>query len=157
MPEEERINPGHGPIRDVARILGPLLILAGGIFMAVGMISFFSAFGAPLGSMGPPQYFWCCFVGMPLLALGVAVTKVAYLGAIFRYVAGETAPVQKDTFNYLAEGIRPGVRDLAQAVSQGLAAGSQSPPVAGSKYCSACGQAVTEQAKYCAACGQKMA
>ena len=152
MQDEERINPGHGTFRQPARVIGPLMIVAGGIFIAIGLIDFFSA----MGSFGPPKYFWCLFVGMPLVAFGTMNTNIAYLGAFARYVAGETAPVQKDTFNYLADGIKPGVKDLAQAVSEGIAAGRQSPPSAGSRFCPACGQAVAAQAKYCSSCGQKM-
>lgn len=152
MRDEERINPGHDGIRQAARVIGPLMIAVGGMFTAIGMISFFSSFG----SFEPPQYFWCAFIGLPLMAFGGAVTKFAYLGAIFRYLAGEVAPVQKDTFNYLATGVSPGVKDLARAVSEGLAEGRQVPHSDDSKYCSHCGQAIALDANFCSSCGQKV-
>jgi hypothetical protein len=92
---------------------------AGLIFTIVGFGSFFSSFG----SFGPPRYFWCAFVGLPLLGVGLGICKFAYLGAVSRYVAGEVAPVGKDVVNYLAQGTKGAVRDLAAAVSEGLASG----------------------------------
>lgn len=155
MRDEEQINPGHGELRLAMRVIGPAMIGVGGIFVAIGMISFFSAFGGN----GPPQYFWCCFVGAPIATLGIGLTKFAYMGAVYRYLAGEVAPVQKDTFNYLATGIGPGVKDLAQAVGEGLQAGRQGASTAGStesKYCSKCGQSVPPQANFCSSCGEKL-
>ena len=152
MRDEERINPGHGEIRRIARIVGPIMVVVGVIFLAIGMISFFSSFG----SFEPPRYFWCCFVGMPLIALGASLTQFAFLGSIARYIAGETAPVQKDTFNYVAQGIRPGVKDLVQAVREGLTEESPEEPVGDKKFCSNCGQAATLQANFCSGCGQKL-
>ncbi len=155
MREEEQINPGHGEIRQVMRVIGPAMIGVGAIFTAIGMISFFTAFG----TFEPPRYFWCAFVGLPLIAFGSMLTKFAYMGALFRYFAGEVAPVQKDTFNYLATGVSPGVKDLAQAVSEGFQGARQDAPAtetSGAKYCSSCGQAVPLPAKFCSSCGLKV-
>lgn len=152
MHDEEQINPGHGAVRQLARVVGPVIAVVGLVFLAVGMVSFFSAFGT--GEL--PKYFWCAFVGGPLMMLGIAITKVAYLGAFLRYFAGEAAPVQKDTFNYLAKGIRPGVKDLSQAVSEGIKAGMQDPPVGESRFCSQCGRPVAQDAQFCSSCGCKL-
>lgn len=53
------------------------------------------------------------------------MTKMGFLGAIFRYTAGETAPVAKDTFNYTARETKEGVKDIASAVSEGFREGSK--------------------------------
>lgn len=148
MSDEERINPGHAAVRSLLRILGPLMAAVGGIFLLIGMVSFFSAFG----SFGPPRYFWCAFVGMPLLAVGVAMTKFGFMGAITRYQAGEIAPVGKDTFNYMAEGTRGGVHTIATAVGTGLARGSYD----GGQPCPMCGHANDRNAKFCDECGALM-
>lgn len=150
---EPRLDPGHREIRGVARVLGPLLVIVGVIFIAVGMVSFFSAMGSLSG--GPPQYFWCCFVGAPLFALGMALSQFGYLGWFTRYVAGETAPVQKDTFNYLARGVQPGVTDLVRAVRDGFKDESPENPAAEKKYCPNCGQVAALPANFCSGCGQK--
>jgi hypothetical protein len=143
MIDEERLNPGHSNIRGVLRVVGPLVAGLGLVFTIVGIGSFFAAFG----SFGPPRYFWCAFVGMPLLFVGIAISKFAFLGRLTRYVAGESAPVAKDTFNYLAQGTQPGVRAMATAVGQGLQGrGAQA-------QCAKCGQSNDADARFCRNCG----
>lgn len=111
----------HQTIRNVLRVAGPVCLLIGILFLATGMFSFFSAFGT--GTF--PRYFWCCFVGMPLIALGAALCKLGYMGVFMRYIAGESAPVAKDTINYVAEGTKPGIKAVAQAITEGVREASQ--------------------------------
>ncbi len=80
--------------------------------MLVGLVDFFAAFGG----RGFPTKFWCAFVGMPLLAGGLWCLKISYLGAIGRYVAGETTPVATESAKYIAEELRPTVRRFAEDV-----------------------------------------
>lgn len=147
----ERINPGHTGVRNFLRIIGPMLAIVGGLFLATGMISFFSSFGSFGG--GPPRYFWCCFVGMPLLALGMMLTKLGYFGAISRYFAGEAAPVAADTFNYMAEETKPGVTHVASAIREGLTGAVVEN---GSKSCPSCHHANDNSAGFCNQCGTKL-
>src|SRR5262245_8761920 len=106
MSDEERIDPNHLRQRALLRFAGVGLAILGLLFTAFGMVSFFSSFG----TFEPPRYFWCAFVGLPLLMVGLAICQFAFLGRMSRFVAGESAPVQKDTFNYLAHGAQEGVR-----------------------------------------------
>ena len=145
MSDQEKINPGHETSRNVLRIVGPSIIALGGIFMLVGLMSFFSA----LGGGGFPRLFWCCFVGIPLLFVGVVLTKFGFMGAIIRYQAGEVAPVGKDTFNYMAEGTQAGVRTVATAFASGLHEKSKQ----GQLPCPACGRANDAHARFCDECG----
>ena len=115
MSDEERINPGHQNQRSFLKVVGPLLLVVGIGFMAVGIISFFSTFGS-FGSS--PKYFWCCFVGMPIMAVGGVMTKFAYMGKVARYSAAELAPVAKDAFNYLAKESSEGISDIAQTLKK---------------------------------------
>jgi hypothetical protein len=117
-------SPKHKPVRRFLRVAGPLTALAGLIFLAVGMISFFAA----MGSYGAPKYFWCAFVGMPLLFVGIVLSKFGYIGSVVRYLAAESAPVAKDTVNYMAEGTRDSVKDLARAVTEGVQEGQAAKP-----------------------------
>jgi hypothetical protein len=111
----------HVQVRSFLRIAGPLTVAVGAIMIMIGVGSFFASFG----SFQPPRYFWCAFAGMPLAAAGVAMTKFGYLGAIQRYVASESAPVAKDVVNYLGDGVQPGLKAMAKAVSEGIAEGQQ--------------------------------
>ena len=142
-PAEQKLNPGHSQIRNLLRIAGPVTGGVGLIFMIIGLASFFSSFG----SFGqPPRYFWCCFVGMPLIGVGVAMTKVGFFGAISRYFSAEAAPVAADTFNYIADETQGGVRTMASAVREGLTGG-------GTKVCGSCQQANESDAAFCNQCG----
>jgi hypothetical protein len=146
MNEESKIDPKHPTTRGVLRVLGPAVAGVGLVLVVVGVGSFFSA----VGSFGPPRYFWCVFLGIPLLFVGTAMCMFGFLGALARYVSGEAAPVQKDTFNYLAGGTREGVRAIASAVGEGLAAGKAAVTchrcghgnAAGGSFCSKCGSAL---------------
>lgn len=106
----------HSAARSFLRVGGPLLLLIGLIFLAVGMISFFSAFG----NHEAPKLFWCCFVGMPLLFIGIVMSKFGYFGAVMRYLAAESAPVAKDTVNYMADGTKDAVKTVARSVAEGV-------------------------------------
>jgi hypothetical protein len=119
MSEDKLQAPHHSTVRTVLRVGGPVIALVGLIFMIVGVGSFFASFGSFEG----PRYFWCAFVGMPLLFVGVVMCKFGYMGAIFRYWAGETAPVAKDTFNYVAEGAQPGLRAIGKSITEGVVEG----------------------------------
>ena len=111
-----QIDPEHNQMRDLLRVVGPVVCVIGAIFTAIGLWSFFSAFGGG----GPPRYFWCGFVGLPLVSIGSAICKYAYIGAVTRYIANEVSPVGKDVVNYMAEGTKGAVREMAAAVGEGL-------------------------------------
>jgi ribosomal protein L40E len=146
------INPGHNELRSVLRIIGPAIAGIGLLFLAVGLVSFFSAFGGG----GFPRYFWCAFVGMPLLAVGVGITKFAYLGAVARYVAGEAAPVGKDVTNYMVAGTKDSIRDAATAIGEGLSTAGQSANDR-SVMCRQCGRENESSANFCHSCGSALA
>jgi uncharacterized membrane protein len=109
-------SPQHHNTRSFLRVAGPLIAVGGLVFIAVGMISFFSAFGG----FEPPRLFWCCFVGIPILFVGLVMCKLGYLGAVARYIAAESAPVAKDTVNYMADGTKDAIKSVARAVAEGV-------------------------------------
>lgn len=143
------IDPRHEQIRRVLRWAGISLLIAGVALFVVGIVSFFRAFG---GSE-PPRHFWCAFLGMPLMFVGGVLTSYGFLGSFLRYSAQETAPVGKDTFNYLAEGTKDSVKTLASAVGEGLRAGSPSASASPQIRCHKCNNANPSDAKFCNECG----
>jgi ribosomal protein L40E len=149
---EKQIDPGHSSVRRVLLIAGPILVAMGLILMAIGLISFFMAFGGG----GPPRFFWCAFLGIPLLFAGSAMCMFGFIGKVARYQAQEMAPVARDTFNYVAEGTQEGIRTIAGAIGQGLREGG---PGGGSQTmirCHKCNALVGVDAKFCSQCGQAM-
>jgi len=109
------INPNHNLQRNFLRILGPIILFVGLIFIATGFISFFSAFSGH----GWPDKFWCAFIGMPITFVGLVICKFAFMGKVARYTAGEIAPVAKDSFNYMAEETQSGVSNVSEAFFRG--------------------------------------
>jgi ribosomal protein L40E len=151
MKQRMEIDPRHQQIRNVLRIVGPGVLVAGLILTGIGLLSFFSSFG----SFGPPRDFWCAFLGLPLMAVGAALTQFAYLGAIARYSSGEVAPVGKDTFNYMAEGTSEAVRTMAHAVGQGLSSGARGTEAVGG-HCPKCDAPNPADARFCDRCGASL-
>ena len=149
MTEEERINPNHRQTRSTLRMMGPVICGIGLILTIIGIGNFFASFG----SFEPPRYFWCAFIGLPLMAVGGKLSLFGYMGAITRYQAGEMAPVGKDTFNYLADGTKGGVKTMASAVGAGLSEGMSGQ----SADCPSCGTSNDKDAKFCDECGTAMA
>jgi RNA polymerase subunit RPABC4/transcription elongation factor Spt4 len=147
-----QIDPGHNAVRNTLRIVGPVISLIGLIFMIVGIADFFRAFG----SFGPPKLFWCAFVGMPLLFVGLVLSSYGYMGKVSRYVAEETAPVGKDTFNYLADGTREGIKTVAGAIGQGLREGGLGGGSPTMVRCHKCNALAPADAKFCGQCSQAL-
>jgi len=161
------IDSRHGKIRGLLRLSGLLVAVLGVVLTAIGLISFFSSFG----TFQPPRYFWAAIVGLPLIGVGLGLSRLGYLGEIFRYVSGEVTPVARDTFNTMAEGTRPGVETMAQAVGHGLTSamsGDRGPEPgtiacgrcdasnsAGARFCDQCGAALESQT--CPGCGASLA
>ncbi len=112
-------TPKHNAVRSVLRVIGPLFATAGLVFMIVGTVSFFSAFGGN----GQPKLFWCCFVGLPLMFIGGVMCMFGFLGAVARYAAAEQVPVAADAFNEIAESTQSGVKTVARAVAEGVREG----------------------------------
>ncbi len=154
--EEERLDPGHRQSRGVLRTIGPIVLAVGLILTAIGFISFFGA----LGGRGSPSYFWCAFLGLPLTFVGFVLCMFGYMGKVARYGAGEMAPVAKDTFNYMAEGTKDGIKTVAEALGSGLGAGLGAARPAGGEAkvrCHKCNELVDADAKFCGKCGAAVA
>ena len=75
-----------------------IFLPTGAIFAAIGLIDFFAGHGFP-------TKFWCVFIGFPMLALGTFCFNAGFLRRITGYVAGEVAPVVKDTVEYVADSL----------------------------------------------------
>ena len=143
----DRLNPRAPLQRSALRAFGWILLCAGAPLVIIGFVSFFMVFSSP-GASGMPQYFWCAFIGLPLVAVGVRLLKLGYLGPIARYVAGETVPVGTDALGHVAEHGKEGVRELARAVGEGLRARTEA-----EVHCPHCGEGNDPDARFCDECG----
>lgn len=144
MPEPRQIDPNHSSARSFFRVAGPLVLLTGLAFTVVGVADGFSSFR--------PTLVWCPFVGMPLIFVGAVMTSLGFMGRMARYVAQEQAPVGVDTFNYAAQRTKGAVRDLAQAVGEGLRGDAPA-----GRSCTSCLNENDADAKFCSECGSALA
>jgi double zinc ribbon protein len=142
----------HQGARAILRVIGPVVLGVGLLFAVVGIGNFFMSFGS-FG--GPPRYFWCAFVGLPLIGVGIAICKFAFMGAITRYVANEVAPVGKDVVNYMADGTQDAVRDIASAIGEGLSTSPSDRELHGVR-CHKCNENNEASAKFCKSCGASL-
>ena len=153
--ESGKIDSSHKAKRNTLRGAGLVVLGIGIIFMIVGAVDFFSAFGGG----GSPKLFWCFFIGMPLMFFGSVLTGAGFMGAVGRYTSAESAPVLKDTFNYMADGTAEGVKTLATAVGEGLSsalggvAGDATGIEEAGVRCPKCNEVNDADAKFCDECG----
>lgn len=151
----------HRSNRSVLRIIGPIVLIAGILLTVVGIGGFFlgmiNAFDQGPSFDGPPsefKLFFLAFIGIPLMGIGGAITKFAFMGSIARYAASEIAPVGKDTANYVIDGTKDAVGDLAQSVGAGIAAGMAGDQSSTETVdCPSCGEACDSGARFCSDCG----
>jgi len=145
----EPMDPQHNAVRAWLRVVGPLVLLVGIIFMIVGVGNFFASFG----TFEPPRHFWCVFVGLPFLAVGGVICKFAFMGSVTRYIANEMTPVGKDVINYMADGTQDSVRKIAAAAGQGL---QETPPAVPMVHCPKCHADNEASANFCQVCGSAL-
>jgi hypothetical protein len=120
------IDEQHVQTRNSLRLFGILFILVALILIIIG---FKDAFLKPIdtfsntqiyfgeiqfdedlnaiingnSSSNPFGKFWLMFIGIPLLAIGIAMTRAGYIGKVAEYGSKELTPVAKDAWNYLKE------------------------------------------------------
>lgn len=141
----------HAGKRNALRVVGPIVLLVGIGFTGTCFLSFFLSFG----SMEMPKYFWCGFVGVPLVGIGSMICKFAFLGAVARYAANEVAPVGADVVNYMADGTKGAIQDVAAAVGEGFRSGASSTAQLVVR-CKECDTDNDESAAFCDNCGNPL-
>jgi hypothetical protein len=97
----------HAAKRNVLRILGFIVLLVGVPLALTGFISFFSAFG----TFQPPKYFWCAFIGLPMIGIGIALLKMGFLGAAATYVSDEVTPTVGKAAGHIGSEIANAIKD----------------------------------------------
>jgi hypothetical protein len=101
-------NPTHNATRARLRVLGGIVLAIGVTLTAIGLISFFAAFG----TFRPPTYFWCAFIGLPVTVAGGVLLQFGFMGAVQRYAANETVPVASDAARHVLGGSKELLQDI---------------------------------------------
>ena len=124
----------HEKIKKVLKIAGICTIVIGAAFAITGFVSFFKSFA----SGDAPSLFWCCFVGLPLIAAGAAMASMGFRREITGYIKNETVPV----INEAGKEITPAVSSIANAARK-----------ENDNVCPVCGKPNDEDVKFCRHCG----
>jgi hypothetical protein len=106
-------------ISSALRIAGPVIFLAGLLCTIIAFVSLLSG----IGSLGRTHYLWLGFIGLPLMFVGGMLCQFEFLGAVYRFIVGESVPVAADTVNYLAEETKGTVETVAKAAAKGVMEG----------------------------------
>jgi hypothetical protein len=117
-PELKRLQqPGQNSIRTALRIAGPLTLLTGIICVIIAAKELVTS------GMEPPRHFWLAFIGIPLMFFGAVLCQFGFMGAVARFMAGESAPVAADTVNFMAGETKGAVESVAKAAAKGVVEG----------------------------------
>ncbi|QDT72445.1 hypothetical protein I41_16230 [Lacipirellula limnantheis] len=116
MNEDRLQSPGHSRFRTAMQVGGPVILVSGLLLTGIAFGSFLLA----MGGQGPPRFFWCAFLGMPMVFVGGVLSMFGYIGTVQRYLVGESAPVAKDVVNYMGENTQPGLKAMGKAVAEGV-------------------------------------
>jgi transcriptional regulator with XRE-family HTH domain len=166
--------------RHKIRTIAWIVLAIGLLFMALGLVLFFSDFFDM--TMDPSRgVFGIIFISLGGIVLMVDLVLMifGYAGSVGRYAASEVAPVVKDTSNYMMSGTRDEfgktIQTVAGSVKEGLTPSDKGPvcPKCGTlnekgacycdncgaaltKKCPACGEINDEDAKHCRKCGKEL-
>lgn len=142
----------HRQTKTILKILGVIFATGGLICAIIGFADFFRAFGGE----GVPKLFFLCFIGFPILFVGIVCLTFGFRKEITRYVKNESVPV----INEAGEELQPAVRAVTRAVKEGLTeengvrCGCGAVNGKGSKFCKECGKPL---AAICPTCGEENA
>lgn len=95
MDDNQLRSAQHVPVRKTLRIAGVVVLTVGGVLTLIGFGMLCALFASGWGVLMFDEvvcYFLCTLVGIFLLGVGGAMTMSGFLGGIFRYMAGESAP-----------------------------------------------------------------
>ena len=71
----------HRKVKRIFKILGIILTIIGFAFAITGFASFFIA----MNNATTPKLFWCCFVGFPILVVGLWMLMFGFRKEIMQY------------------------------------------------------------------------
>lgn len=159
---DNKNNSAHESVKKKLKIAGACLLAAGLVCTVIGMTDFFAAFNSEGERM--PKLFFMCFIGLPLIGLGVGMLIFGFKREILRYAKNESVPV----INEVGEEISPAVKSVVSAAKGAgkIVCSCGAVNAEGSKFCNECGKALytvcpncgaktTPESKYCNECGTK--
>ncbi len=157
-------NNNHEETKKKLKIIGSIILGVGITLSAIGLISFFSAFGS--GDF--PKLFFLVFPGFPMIGIGASMLSFAYKREIMRYSKNEGVPVLNEAIEEVAPTVKKvvsGEKPESEKVKKCPSCGAENSdknrfcPECGAalnKVCPKCGNKVGASDKFCPNCGTKL-
>lgn len=133
----------HNNTKKKLKIIGGVLTAVGAVCALIGFIDFFSVFN---DGGGMPKLFFLCFIGLPLLGVGLMLLSFGFKKEISTYVKNESVPV----INEAADELKPAVKSVVSAVREGIQPDGQNGHTI---KCPKCGAENPADHKFCSECG----
>lgn len=157
-------NNNHEETKKKLKIIGSVILGVGITLSAIGLISFFSAFG----SDNFPKLFFLVFPGFPMIGIGASMLSFAYKREIMRYSKNESVPVINEAIEEVGPTVKKvvsGEKTSDKKTKKCPNCGAENPdknkfcPECGAtldKICPTCGNTVDADDKFCPNCGTKL-
>lgn len=149
------LDESHLKKRNLLRTLGWIFLGCGVLCLIASFVSFFGfGMGGEMPGIDNVVFFG---LGGFLIVGGAACLGYGYLGSVARYGANETAPVAKDTTNYMLDGTREETTKTFQAAGTAFRGETKGPVCpkcgtqneAGALYCDNCGVSLGKKCPHC--------
>jgi len=125
-----KIDKNASKKKKILKVIGFIFLPLGLLFLIFGFSNF--------------ELFFLSFLGMPMLFIGSSCLMFAYQGSIARYNASQTAPVLKDTINYLADETKDTIVNVSNEIKNKQV------------KCHKCNHENDYNANFCDNCGSKL-
>lgn len=162
--EENKHLKQNSKLRKKLRVVGIIFVILGAILFAMSIVGM-NSFNEKLSMLG--------FAAIPCLFIGTNCMIFGFMGAISRYTASESAPIMKDTKNYMEEQTREErvktVSEMADQIKNGqkmICTYCQETNDVDAKFCKKCGAPLVKvcscgtknpvDALFCKACGKRL-
>jgi ribosomal protein L40E len=134
----------------IMQLFGGLVVGLGVILTVMGSFSLFSSWR----TVGGSHYYWTAFIGLPLIALGSAVTQSENLRSVDVSLAGDNTtrlPVDDITYEVAKACMRchatnPTSANFCNQCGSSLKASN----------CKSCGAKINHNARFCTHCGKSL-
>lgn len=145
------------------RTLGFIILPIGLVLSIIGFIDFFMSFN----SMTQPKLFFCLFIGLPLISIGIIFLILGFMKELNSFAASQSAPVHKDVINYMLDGTREEVNKTINASKKIICPECKAENDKDALFCSTCGHKLKNtcpkcnaendaDAKFCKNCGEEL-
>ena len=154
------MNNNHQKTKLKLKILGILLLIVSLTLTVIG-------FATTFDGNGNGQFFWMCFIGLPLLPFSIFLLVISHQQEINRFIKNETTPIINETAKEISPAIQSVTSSVKATLDNSIICSCSAINAAGRKFCKSCGKALNficdncgasldTDSKFCSNCGKKL-